>query len=256
MKPAALADALIRPKRPQGPVPAPAAMLRDGGFDIAVHAAGDQRAPYKVLAVHGWEADHRDLLGLAAHLPFPVAVIAPDLPAHGASSGETMMIPEAARALLAVDAAHGPFDLVIAHSIGTAVSLLALSQGLRAGAGVMLTPPANYVKQFTLGARAAGAPQALVDAALDVLRQRSPELDQVDSPSISPKVGIPTLVVVAGRDRTLDPADGRAVAAGLPRGILLDLPEATHRSVIDDPAVIEAMVALTTPPRQRASAAQ
>lgn len=244
MNPAALAEALIRPKRPQIASPAPAAMLRTGGFDVAVHAAGDQRASYKVLVVHGWEADHRDLLGLAAKLPFSAAVIAPDLPAHGASSGDTLMIPEGARALLAVDAAHGPFDLVIAHSIGTAVALMALAQGLRAGAAVLLTPPANYVKQLSLGARAAGAPQALVDAALDILRRRAPELDQVDSPSISPRVGIPCLVVVAGRDRTLAPADGRAVAAGLPHGVLLDLPEATHRSIIDDPAMAEAMIDL------------
>lgn len=255
MNPAALADALIRPKRPQAAPPAPAAMFHAAGFDIAVHKDGDQGAPSKVLVVHGWETDHRDLLGLAAKLPFPAAIVAPDLPAHGASTGDTAMIPEAARAMLAVGEAYGPFDLVIAHSIGTAVALMALAEGLRANAAVLLTPPANYVKQLSLGARAAGAPQALVDAALDILRRRAPELDRVDSPSIAPRVDIPCLVVVAGRDRTLDPADGRAVAAGLPRGELLDLPEATHRSVIDDPAVAAAMIALTTRAPRRAGAA-
>ncbi len=244
MTPDALADALIRPRRRKAHSPAPARRLSAGDFEVALHAAGDAQAPFRVLAVHGWEADHRDLLGLAARLPFPVAVTAPDLPAHGASSGGTMMIPEAARALLAVDAAGGPFDLVIAHSIGTAATLVALADGLRAGAAVLLAPPANYVKQLELGARAAGAPQALIDAALAVLRRRCPALDRIDSPAIASRVGIPALVVVAGRDRTLDPADGRAVASALPRGRLLDLPAATHRSVIEDPAVAAAMAEL------------
>jgi len=247
MTPAALADALVRPRRPRHVSPVPAAMLAAEGFEIAVHFTGDPLAACRVLAVHGWEADHRDLLGLAATLPVPAFVVSPDLPAHGASSGETLVIPEAARALLAVDAAYGPFDLLIAHSIGTAVALVALSQGLRAASAALLTPPANYVKQLTLGARAAGAPQPLIDAALAVLRQRAPELDRIDSPSIAPGVGIPALVVVAGRDRTLDPGDGRALAAALPQGRLLDLPDATHRSVIEDEAVIAALAALTRP---------
>jgi pimeloyl-ACP methyl ester carboxylesterase len=237
-----LAEALIRPKRAARPNASADATLTWNSEQIAVRFIGPPEASRRALLVHGWEADSRDLDAVAQRLAGEgYRCVLPDLPAHGASSGDTVMIPEAADALRPVDQAYGPFDLIVGHSIGTAVTLVAQSQGLKTRALVLLTPPDNYSKQLTHSARAAGAPDPLITAALEHLRRRSPQMDSLDSPAIAATISIPMLVVVAGRDKVLDPKCGRDIAAAAPNARLLDLPEATHRSVLKDANVIDAI---------------
>jgi pimeloyl-ACP methyl ester carboxylesterase len=245
MNPKTLADALIRPRRLLEDRPHPDARLAQNGFDIAVHLRGSPSATRRALLVHGWETDHRDLATMAeALVGLGFCCILPDLPAHGGSAGETMMIPEAADALIIVDNAHGPFDLCVAHSMGSAVALVAISKGLHTRMTAFLAPPANYVRQLSLSARAAGAPQPLVAGALAVLRSRCAELDGIDSLTMAKHLTMPGLIVVAGRDQILDPQDGRRLAAAWPRSDLLDLPEASHRSVLRDAAAVRAICVL------------
>lgn len=245
MTPEALAEALVRPRRSQEDLPRPSARLAQRGFDIALHFRGSSSSVTRALMVHGWEADHRALGTIASALVgLGFFCVLPDLPAHGGSTGQTMMIPEAADAVVAVGEAHGPFDLCVAHSMGAAVALVAMTKGLRAGKTAFLAPPANYVHQLSLSARAAGAPQHLVAAALDVLRSRCPDLDRIDSLTMAGHLTMPGLIVVGGRDQVLDPQNGRTLAAAWPGCRLLDLPEASHRSVLRDVAVTEAIGAL------------
>lgn len=145
---------------------------------------------------------------------------------------------------MAVGEAHGPFDLCVAHSMGAAVALVAMSKGLRAGKTAFLAPPANYAHQLALSARAAGAPQHLVAAALDVLRSRCPDLDRIDSLTLAGHLTMRGLVIVAGRDQVLDPRNGRTLAAAWQGCRLLDLPEASHRGVLRDTVVVDAIAAL------------
>jgi len=245
MNPKAIADALIRPRRLLGDRPQPDARLARNGFDTALHFRGSPSSLGRALLVHGWETDHRDLATIAESLTaLGFFCVLPDLPARGGSAGETMMIPEAAEALITVDAVHGPFDLCVAYSMGSAVALVAISRGLRAKLTAFLAPPANYVHQLSLSAQAAGVPQPLVAAALAVLRSRCPELDGIDSLAMAKHLIMPGLIVVAGRDQILDPKDGQKLAAAWPGSRLLELPEASHRSVLRDAAVVGAIRAL------------
>jgi hypothetical protein len=50
--------------------------------------------------------------------------------------------------------------------------------------------------------------------------------------------------VVAGKDQILDPQDGRILSAAWPDARLLELPEASHLSVLRDVGVMEAIAAL------------
>ena len=155
-----------------------------------------------------------------------------------------MMIPDGAEALVAVDRKYGPFDLCVAHSMGCAIALAGMAKGLRVKAAAFLASPSNYVKQLSLSARAAGAPEPLVTAALDVLRARRPELDDIDSLAMAKHLTMPGLLVVAGRDQVLDPQDSRKLEGAWPDCVMLDLPDASHRSVLRDAAVIDAIVKL------------
>lgn len=245
MKPQALADALIRPRRLLGEGLPGEARLLDGDRDLALYFRGDAGAPRRALLVHGWETDHRDMDHIASVLSEHGAwCVLPDLPAHGGSTGETMMIPDGAEALVAIDRKHGPFDLCVAHSMGCAIALAGMSKGLRVKAVAFLASPSNYVKQLSLSARAAGAPEPLVAAALDILRKRRPELDDIDSVAMAKHLTMPGLLVVAGRDQVLDPQDSRKLEVVWPDCVMLDLPDASHRSVLRDAAVIDAIVKL------------
>lgn len=245
MKPEALAEALTRPRRLVGDLPQPDARLSLRGIDLALHFRGPAGAARRALLVHGWETDHRDLETIAGALAGAgLLCVLPDLPAHGGSTGDTMTLPEGADALAAVDEVHGPFALCVGHSVGSAVALIGLTEGLRAETAALLAPPRNYVQQLSTSARVAGAPAPLIAAALQVLRTRCPSLDGIDSLAMAPRLTMPGLVAVAGRDQVLDPQDGRLLAGAWPGCRLLDLPEASHRSILRDAAVVEAIGAL------------
>lgn len=50
-----------------------------------------------------------------------------------------------------------------------------------------------------------------------------------------PRITCPTLVVVAGLDRTAPPARGRALAAGIPNARLVEIPDSAHALVVEQP---------------------
>jgi pimeloyl-ACP methyl ester carboxylesterase len=176
--------------------------------------------------------------------PHGFRCVLPDLPAHGASSGETVTIPEAADALVRIGTMHGPFDLCVGHSVGAAILLAALGKGLATKAVALVAPPANYVRQMSMQARSAGAPEALIAAALDVLRERCPELDELDICKMAKHLTQPGVVIVAGRDEILDPENGRELAALWSAGRLVEDPDASHRSILKSTATIGAVVGL------------
>jgi pimeloyl-ACP methyl ester carboxylesterase len=245
MNPEALADALIRPRRLLGEGPRPAARLARNGLDLALHFRGSESSSRRALLVHGWETDHRDLETMAeALVGLGFRCVLPDLPAHGGSAGETMMIPEAAHALSEVDTTYGPFDVCVAHSMGSAVVLVGITRGLQIGKGAFLAPPANYVHQLSRSARAAGAPQPMVTGALAVLRSRCPDIDGIDSEKLAHHLTMEGLVVAAGDDQILDPQDARLLAAAWPGSSLLDLPKASHRAVLRDATTVNAVCRL------------
>lgn len=245
ISPAALADALIRPRRLLKPGPEPTERLAIGGFDLALHERVPDKQRGVALLVHGWETDHRDLVPVAEALAANgIRCVLPDLPAHGASAGDTMMIPEGAAALRHVAEAKGPFDLCIGYSMGAAILLVALAAGLRTAQAAFIAPPINYPHQLRLSARSAGAPDPLVAAALDVLRIRAPDLDEIDGLAMAERVPLPCTVIVAGKDDVLDPTNGRKLAAAWPGSRLVEDPDATHRSILRSPVTLEAMAAL------------
>jgi pimeloyl-ACP methyl ester carboxylesterase len=243
MTPADLAAALCRPRKLIPNPPEPAAWLTHEDGKIAIHLSGELEGTVRALLVHGWETDHRDLDQVGAALADrDIFCVAPDLPAHGASSGTSMTIPEGAQALRTVEMAYGPFDLAVGYSMGAAILTYATTKGMVADRIALIAPPGNYRRELTKSARAAGAPEALIELALAEFRRRCPDLDEIDKSLLVPVC--PGVVAIAGNDGVLDPQEGRALAS-LWRGCqLIECDEATHRSILRDVAVIEAIAGL------------
>ena len=233
-----LADLAVRPRRLKSNPSDPTILLAYAGMDLAIHSRGATSAGRRALLLHGWEADHHDMITIAEDLATAgFFCVLPDLPAHGASGGDIMTIPDGAGAVLEIERAYGPFELCVAHSLGAAVALYALDRGAKFTRLTALTPPANYIRGLSQSARAGGAPEPLITAAIDVLRRKIPDLDRLNAASFLPRISIPGLIFIAGKDETVSPDDGREWAKAWPSAKLVELPEATHRSILRDQTV-------------------
>jgi 3-oxoadipate enol-lactonase len=86
--------------------------------------------------------------------------------------------------------------------------------------------------------RALGAqPSNAVIAAIRALR------DRPDRTAELPKISVPTLVVVGTQDALSPPADGRAMAAAIPKARVLEIPGAGHLSNLENPDAFAAALA-------------
>lgn len=86
------------------------------------------RAPLgkSVLIAHGWTSESSFMTVFAEPIRRAgYRVVMFDQPAHGLSAGERASLIDCARALLDVSEALGPFDGVVAHSMGCLAALLA-----------------------------------------------------------------------------------------------------------------------------------
>lgn len=148
---------------------APGAWPEGPEVEVVCHRWGEGPS---VLLVHGWQAQAADLLPLAETLvDAGFSVWAPDLPAHGHSTGSMLSIPLAARALLEVWRQAGPLHAAVAHSYGGASLVHALTLGLKTSKVVLLAPPTHYGLHVRQMAQAAGMDAALLPALLHRLEQ-------------------------------------------------------------------------------------
>lgn len=86
-----------------------------------------------ILMLHGWTGEAIAMAGfIEAMLERGFRVIAPDLPAHGGSSGRQLTFPLAMEALNALLRAEKPLAGIIAHSFGGSIGMAAIAGGIAA----------------------------------------------------------------------------------------------------------------------------
>ena len=239
-----------------GPVRAP--------LDVQLQAA---RALYPDLPVAGILVPHdvtrstqitfndRNGLPLAAFVDPLVAtghrVVLFDGPSHGdsdpgpAGRGRTHGV-ELGRALDAVAARFGPAEAVVAHSLGTIATYLALRFGSLGTRRLVLVAPMVEASSLFDGFQAAlgfgERTRAAFDRAVDRLVGISvAEFDaRVQAAHADP---IPTLVVHDVGDRQTSYDDARALAAALPDARFVTTEGLGHRRILRDPDVVTQVAA-------------
>lgn len=116
------------------------------GFRLAAWSWGD--GPL-ILLHHGWGGRASQMTAFVEPLlQAGFGVVAYDAPAHGDSPGRITSGPEMARILRAVDRRFLGLHGVIAHSLGGAVTLLAIGDGFSPRAAVLLAAPSD-LRGFT-----------------------------------------------------------------------------------------------------------
>jgi len=224
------------------------------GERVVTYRWGDRRAP-AVLLVHGWKSRAARFAGLVDALEAAgLGVVAFDGVAHGDSGGRRMSALEHQAAIRAVHDAEGPFTAVVGHSLGALAAGLTLADGLPVDRFVSVAAMTGFDAIAESFLRLVGMPAALherfcqhvertfpgdvrdVRARIDLLAHPVPE-------------GVATLFVQDDDDRMSLPAGAPLLHAAVPGSELLTTRGLGHNRVLDDPAVVAAVVAHVTASR-------
>lgn len=209
-------------------------------------ASRDDAAPRpRVLLVHGWAGDALQMLPLAQTLDAagfdPVLM---DLPAHGRSAGWRCTMPQIVRSLFHAQAACGPFDAVVAHSMGAVASLHAMAHGLQVRRLVALAPsatPQAVLRWF--GDAFELPPTMLARMRSRIVAHEGMALEEFEPLWLGARVAAPVLLVHDRGDRMASFANSEALARSLPAACLQATVGLSHRRILADASVIERVMA-------------
>jgi pimeloyl-ACP methyl ester carboxylesterase len=193
-----------------------------------------------VLLVHGWQDDNSLWSPLIDELDRRGrALVAFDLPGHGASGGDWGVSFEGTDAILAVAASMGPIDSIVAHSAGCGMSVAAIGEGLAVERAALIAPPLREGDRWRRYAAKLGVSEEIALAARDAYFQRvgrSREGWRARAGYLALDVDV---LVVHSRDDEHNPVtDTEAVIRQHPRARLELVDGLTHRRTARDAGVV------------------
>lgn len=198
-----------------------------------------------VFLVHGWAGLGGQLSAFGrALLAQGFRVVTFDAPGHGQSDGRHSSIVHFARAIQVVAEAVGEPRAIVAHSLGAAATVRALSEGLPLERAVFVGPtggPRDWARRF---AAQLGVPAPVMAR----MRERSERWlgaswDDFDIPGLAARQTAELLVVHDRDDAEVPWSDGAAIAAAWPGARLVTTHGLGHRRILFDERVVERAVA-------------
>ena len=198
----------------------------------------------RVYLVHGWAGVGAQLAEFARPLlANGFRVVTFDAPGHGASAGRRSSIVHFAKALREVAATEGEPHAVIAHSLGAAATIRALSQGLKLGRAVFLGPtggPRDWAERFRVHL---GVPPHV----MSLMRERSERWlgaswEEFDVPRLARGQAAPLFVFHDRDDAEVPWSDGAAIADAWAGAQLVTTVGLGHRRILRDERVVSQAV--------------
>lgn len=223
-------------------VPSPVGTIQAYIYEPAARTA----VAKTVLLVHGWTSEASFMSAFVEPLrQRGHRVVSFDFPAHGRSSAREASMMDCARAMQSVIRAIGPIDAVVAHSVGSLVSLMVaeghapLPQALPIGRFVLIAPP-NQLKRMTdrfadhLGLSPAA--RRVFEHHLERVGHRS--VTSLSSASLLAGLGAPALIVHCRDDAEIPFADAEEIARACPSARLVPVDALGHARVLYAPPVV------------------
>jgi pimeloyl-ACP methyl ester carboxylesterase len=207
--------------------------------DVAAWRTGTGPA---VLLVHGWEDDHSLWSPLIdALVARGRSLVAFDLPAHGASTGDWAVSFEGSDAIKAIDAALGPLDAVVGHSAGCGVAGGAMSEGWQVDRAVLIAPAVGRpgVSRWVRKAEQLGVPlDVATTAEAEYLATHGPARAAWKTYTFYASLAIDTLVVQSRDDEQNDIAAVEDVFSKNAHARTVFVDGLSHRRTARDPVVV------------------
>jgi pimeloyl-ACP methyl ester carboxylesterase len=217
--------------------------VRTEQHELAVWSWGEGRT---VLFVHGWgsRAARFRVLGPAL-VRAGFRVVAFDAPGHGASSGRRSSLPETARAVRCLARRERerrgalPYA-VVAHSFGSAASILAQEDDVRFPRNVFLAPATDfdgYLKRVTTLLGVADSVARLMVERVE--RRLGFSWDAIRAPDIAQRLRAPALILHDPADAEVPIADAHVLCNAWPGAELVRTPGLGHRRLLIDDEVAQ-----------------
>lgn len=211
---------------------------------IVTYAWGDGSRP--ILLVHGWRSRASRFYAFVQRLlELGYSPVSYDAPGHGDTLLSTGTILDHQRIIRKLEDRHGPFDGVIAHSLGVPFVLYALREGVSARRAVTISGLADFGYLADAFCRELG-----LGAKTNAVLRRSIERRLFDGdPEIWTKYSVATgeidlLAIHNDEDDVVDPEQAPVLLAKYgPRAVFLQTNGLGHRRIMTDPEVITEAVA-------------
>jgi len=216
----------------------------DGG-ELAVTTWGSNGPA--VLLMHGWGGARAQMTGFVDALLFAgYRVVAYDQPAHGESDGKMTNLLEIAPTMDLIAKHEGPFEAIIAHSVGTLITSHALVNR-------NFPPPSRLVYFGAFNRLMDALPRfqtiaQLPDGIMDGLREMINEkfgkevLDAIVNEILVQRIHIPTLMFHDQADNVTPVEDSRAIARAWSNVQYLETNGLGHRGALQSKEIHEQVV--------------
>jgi len=210
------------------------------GLNLAYWIAGNGPT---IFLLHGWEGSSADMMPFVQPLVSAgYAVLALDLPAHGASEGTHVSLFQCIRAVSQLLAHVGHPRAFIAHSAGCPVVVEVIRHGITTGAVVLIGSPARYQDQAIQVANQLGLDRDGTKDMLHALAAMDVDVAALNTPVAVRDIRVPGLVIHSDDDRTIPCALGKEIADAWPGAKYMPVNGLGHRRILSSPEVIAAAV--------------
>ena len=214
---------------------------------VVTYAWGDGSRP--VLLVHGWRSRASRYYALVARLlELGYSPVSYDAPGHGDTPGPTGTILDHQRIIRFLEAKHGPFEGMVAYSIGVLFGLYAVREGVAAKWIVTISGIAQFDYLVDKFCRELRLDPAVQPALRRTIERQLFQGDREIWTKFSVGVGeIGLLAVHNDEDDVVDPdqADHLLAQYG-PKATLLRTTGLGHHRIVSDTDVIEEAVTFLT----------
>jgi pimeloyl-ACP methyl ester carboxylesterase len=207
--------------------------------NVKTYAWGDGNRP--VLLVHGWRSRASRYAGFVTRLlELGYSPVSYDAPAHGDSDGDVVSILGHQRIIGALEERHGPFEGVIAHSLGAPFALYAVREGVAAKRLVMISGVADFgYLADTFCAQLGLGPKINQQLRRQIERGYFDGDDQIWTRFSVTTGKLELLVIHNDEDEIVDPAQAQVLLRNYgDRAHFLPTTGLGHRRILSDPAVI------------------
>ncbi|MFE6049708.1 alpha/beta hydrolase [Kitasatospora sp. NPDC056446] len=237
----------VRPSEQEVHRQAATERLAVNGKPVVGYRWGSGERP--VLLLHGWRSRASRYAPYVPRLrELGFSAISFDAPGHGDSGGRTTSVPEYRELALRLQERYGPFEAVVAHSLGVCAAFGALADGLRAdrlaavsGVSSVGFFPAAFCAGLGLDAGVERALRARIER--ELFDGDAGGWERYDAARRTEAVDLPILVVhdedddvvPLGQAHRLRKAYGERLDLVVTRGL-------GHRRIIAEPTVVDQVI--------------
>ncbi|MBD0675949.1 alpha/beta hydrolase [Streptomyces sp. CBMA156] len=221
--------------------------LTVNGKAVAGYRWGGGERP--VLLLHGWRSRASRFAPYVSRLrALGLSAVAFDAPGHGDSGGRTTSVLEFRELALQLQERYGPFEAVVAHSLGVCAAFGALADGLSAGRLAAVSGvsgvgffPAAFCAGLGLNAEVERALRERIER--ELFGGDAGGWERFDAVRRVEAVGGPVLVVHDEGDRVVPPSEAHRLRTAYGERLDLVLTQGLgHRRIIAEPAVVDQVI--------------